>query len=421
MTDRDANTNGFSRREFLIRMAQTCTLILLGSCSPSLKPAATSAPELTLTPDPTTPPSPTPSPTFTSITATPAADDLDVKIGQLVLVGFRGLAVMSDSPIVQDIIQRHIGGVVLFDYDVPSSSPVRNIQSPQQLKALTASLQKFTAQQGAHTPLFIATDQEGGQVNRLKPEFGFPPSVSEQYLGTLNDPATTRRYAETTAQTLSQMGLNLNLAPVVDLNTNPTNPIIGQLERSFSADPTIVTNNSLEVIKAHSESGVLTTLKHFPGHGSSTADSHLGFVDVTNTWSQVELEPYRRIIAAGMCDAVMTAHIFNAHLDPDLPATLSQRIITGILREQLHYDGVVMSDDMQMKAISDYYGFDNAIQLAINAGVDIITIANTVVYDDQAATKTVAAIKRAVQDGKISRDRIEQSYQRIMKLKARVK
>ncbi len=117
----------------------------------------------------------------------------------------------------------------------------------------------------------------------------------------------------------------------------------------------------------------------------------------------------------------MTAHIFNAHLDPDLPATLSQRIITGILREQLHYDGVVMSDDMQMKAISDYYGFDNAIQLSINAGVDIITIANTVVYDDQAATKTVAAIKRAVQDGKISEARIEQAYQRIQKLKARVK
>lgn len=342
-------------------------------------------------------------------------ENLDAKIAQMVMIGFRGLALSDDNPIVRDIRERQIGGVFLFDYDVALDSPTRNIQSPQQLKALDASLQKLS-----HTPLLIGIDQEGGKVNRLKEKFGFPPSLSAQALGALDDLNKTRAQAQVTAKTLAQAGINLNLAPVVDLNANPTNPVIGKLERSFAADPQIVTKHALEVIKAHHAQHVLTALKHFPGHGSSRDDSHLGFVDVTSTWSPQELEPYASIIQARQADVIMTAHIFNARLDPNLPATLSKNILTGILREQLGYDGVIMSDDMQMQAITKYYGLETAIASAINAGVDILSFANNLVYEPESAARAITLIKSLVQQGKLNAARIEQSYERIMRLKRRL-
>jgi beta-N-acetylhexosaminidase len=337
--------------------------------------------------------------------------NLEVKIGQMLMVGFRGLAVDDDHPIVQDIQDRFLGGVVLFDYDVPSRTPVRNIESPAQVMELVAALQTISP-----LPMLVAIDQEGGQISRLKEEFGFPATVSAQYLGTRNDLALTHEHATAMAVTLAQLGINLNLAPGVDLNTNPNNPIIGRFERSFSADPDIVTNHALEVIKAHRQQGVLCTLKHFPGHGSSTGDSHLGLVDVTNTWTPTEPEPYDNIIKAGEADAIMTGHVFNAHLDPEYPATLSKPTITGILREKLNYDGVVISDDMQMGAIANDFGFETAVQASIEAGVDIIAIANNSVYEEDVVARTVALIKQLVQNGKISEVRIDESFQRIRRL-----
>jgi len=350
-----------------------------------------------------------------SETSTGQDVSLDVKIGQMLMVGFRGLKVSDDHPIVQDIRNRYLGSVVLFDYDVPTQTPVRNIESPAQVKALVEALQAVSS-----TPLLVAIDQEGGKIRRLKEKFGFPPTVSHQYLGTMNDLALTCEHATAIAETLAQLGINLNLAPVVDLNTNPDNPIIGQLERSFSADPDIVTNHALEFIRVHHEQRVLCTLKHFPGHGSSADDSHLGLVDVTNTWSPTELEPYANIIKAGEADAIMTAHVFNANLDPEYPATLSKPTITGILREELNYDGVVISDDMQMGAIANHYGFETAIQATIEAGVDIIAIANNSVYEEDIAARTVALIKQWIQDGKIGEARINESYQRIQWLKGKL-
>jgi beta-N-acetylhexosaminidase len=344
----------------------------------------------------------------------PPAADLDVKIGQMILAGFRDDKLKDKNPIVADIQERYLGGVVLFDYDVAWQKYKRNIKSPKQLQELDADLLAATPV----PPLLISVDQEGGRINRLKPAYGFPPSYSQEYLGTLNDLDFTRECAETTALTLKSADINLNLAPVVDLNVNPTNPIIGKYERSFSADPDIVTAHSLEVIKAHHEYGVLTTLKHFPGHGSSTGDSHQGFVDVTDTWSEIELEPFRNIIRDGMCDVVMTAHIFNAHLDPDYPATLSEPTITGILREQLGWDGVVITDDMGMGAITQYYGFEAAIERAVKAGADILAYANnSSVFDPTIPARAVAVIRRLVESGAISESRIDQSYRRIMRLK----
>jgi beta-N-acetylhexosaminidase len=340
---------------------------------------------------------------------------LQERIGQMLLVGFRGLTVDDQHPIVQDIRERSLGGVVLFSYDRPDGTPARNVASPAQLKALNATLQAAAA-----TPLLIAIDQEGGKISRLPEKKGFPPTVSAQALGSINDPAHTYAQELAMAETLAGLGVNLNLAPVVDLNSNPDNPIIGKLERSFSSDPAIVTSHALEFIRAHHERGVQCTLKHFPGHGSSADDSHLGVVDVTATWSRTELEPYAAIIKAGAADAIMTAHVFNAKLDPRYPATLSKPIITGILRGELGYDGVVLSDDMQMGAITQQYGFDTAIATAIEAGVDILTLANNVVYEAGIAARALGVIERLVRGGQVSEARIDESFQRIQRLKRRI-
>jgi beta-N-acetylhexosaminidase len=337
---------------------------------------------------------------------------LDAKIGQMLMVGFRGMEVGDDHFVAADIQERNLGGVVLLDYDVPSKSPERNIKSPAQVKALVASLQAR-----ADTPLLVAIDHEGGIVTRLKEVHGFPSTKSHQALGELDDLHVTREQATAMAQTLADLGINLNLAPVVDLNTNPDNPIIAKYERSYSADPDTVTRHAATFIEAHHAQGVSCTLKHFPGHGSSTGDTHEGWVDVTETWSRAELEPYAAIIEAGLADAVMTAQVFNAHLDAEHPATLSHSTIAGILREELDYDGVVISDDMQMRAIANHYGFETAVQKAIEAGVDILAFANNSVYEEDVATRAITHIKHLVEEGILSEERIDASYRRIRRLK----
>lgn len=348
-------------------------------------------------------------------TLTPEAS-LEVKIGQMLMVGFRGLTVDANHPIVEAVRDYHLGGVLLFDYDAINGVPRRNIESPQQVRALIESLQQFAA-----VPLLVGIDYEGGMVNRLKEEYGFPPTVTHEHLGRVNDPAVTYAHASQQAQTLASLGINLNLAPVVDLNTNPANPVIGKYERSFSDDADTVITHAVEFIRAHHDQGVVCSLKHFPGHGSSTADSHLGFTDVTDTWSRYELKPFASIIQAGMADTIMTAHVFNANLDARYPATLSHNIITGVLRGQLGYDGVVFSDDIQMRAITNHYGFDVAVQRAIEAGVDIITFGNNAkVFEEHVTKRAVALITRLVQEGVISAERIDESYQRIVRLKRRI-
>jgi beta-N-acetylhexosaminidase len=344
-----------------------------------------------------------------------ALADPDVMIGQMVMTGFRGLDVQSGSPVVRDIAERHVGAVVLFDYDASQDIPVMNVDSPEQLRALDDALQSYAA-----IPLLIGIDQEGGTVNRLKEERGFPPSRSANELGMLNDLSRTREYAEWTAGALARAGISINFAPVVDLNLNPDNPIIGRRFRSYSADPDIVTAHAIEVIRAHHRYGVLTTLKHFPGHGSSAHDTHLQFVDVTSSWRGTELDPYRTIISEGMCDSVMTAHVFHGGLDPDFPATLSKKIITGILREQIGFDGVVISDDMQMRAISSNFGLETAVYRAIEAGVDILSFGNNMMNEPMIVERAIGIIKTLLRQGDLTQDRIEESYGRVIALKKRL-
>jgi beta-N-acetylhexosaminidase len=328
----------------------------------------------------------------------------------MLMVGFRGPRLESADPITASLSSGRLGNVVLFDTNIAGGP-----QSGAQLSALDQQLQSLAARR-----LLIAADEEGGLVARLRPATGFPATVSAAYLGQLNDPQQTHDYAAELAGTLAGVGINLNLAPVVDLNLNPANPVIGGLGRSFSANPDVVTQQALAFIAAHHERGVLCTLKHFPGHGSSRADSHLGFVDVTDLWVEAELQPFARIVAAGQADAIMTAHIFNSRLDPNYPATLSRATITGVLRQQLGYDGVVLTDDMQMGAISQRYGFEQAIELAINAGADVISIANNTAFNAGAAEQAFDVILAAIEAGRVPEERIHESFRRISRLKAKL-
>ena len=347
-----------------------------------------------------------------------AKEDVELKrqIAQMLMIGFRGMELKPDMPIYDDITELGIGGIILFDYDVPSKSAKRNITSHRQLKKLIADLQS-----AAPLKLLMAIDQEGGKVNRLKVKYGFPPTVSAQYLGTINNADTTEKYAAATAKTLSDLGFNLNFAPAVDLNVNPACPIIGKLERSFSADVDVVVQHASIWLNKQQKRGVQGCIKHFPGHGSSTADTHHGIADVTNSWTTQELAPFRQLIAAGKVDVVMTSHVYNAHLDEEYPATMSKKIITGILREQLGFIGVVVTDDLAMGAMVDHYAFDEILLKAIDAGADVLCLSNNgKTYDDRLARKAVDIIYKAVKEGKISAERINASYNRIMAMKARM-
>jgi len=341
---------------------------------------------------------------------------LEAKIGQMLLVGFRGQAVDEQHFIVEAIRNHNLGGVILFDRDVVTGQRGRNIASPEQLTALIADLQRL-----ATVPLLVAVDQEGGKVARMQPRDGFPPSRSHWWLGQQDDLQLTFVKSSRMATALKQAGVGINLAPVVDLCRNPENPVIARLERCFSADPEQVTQQARSFISAHRQLGVLTALKHFPGHGSSREDSHLGLVDVSQSWSATELVPYRHLIAAGLVDAVLTAHVYNARLDENYPATLSEKTITGVLRKQLGFDGVVISDDLQMQAIVDQFGLEMAVGGALNAGVDILLFGNNLSYDEQLVPKLVAIIQRLVKTGAVTEARIDESYRRIMQLKGKVK
>ena len=229
----------------------------------------------------------------------------------------------------------------------------------------------------------------------------------------------TQSLAGASARQLSNLGINWNLAPVVDVNVFPESPAIGYWERSFSDDPDAVAEHAAAFARAHHGEGVVSTLKHFPGHGSAVGDTHLGVTDVTDSFIRDgELAPYRTLIDNGYDDVVMTAHVVNRHLDPSArPATLSRPIITELLRGELDFDGVILSDDMQMGAILEEYRLEAAAIEAIKAGVDVILIANQNTYDIDHVRRIKAAIIEAVEKGEISRQRIDESVERILALK----
>ncbi len=336
-------------------------------------------------------------------------DSLDIKIGQMILIGFPKAQV--DPQVLREISEGKAGAIIIFEKNIPPKN------SFAELKRII-----WTYQKAAPIPLFVSIDQEGGRVNRLKDKYGFPRSITAQAMGKSNSLDSVRFYAEATASTLAGLGINVNFAPVVDLAANPTNPVIVRSGRAFSNNEDSVALLAKEFIIQHRRYNVLTALKHFPGHGSSIADTHLGIADVTNTWTDRELAPYKSLISEGYADAVMSAHIVNKKLDSKaLPGTLSNEILTGILRKQLGFNGLVFSDDMQMHAITKHYGLEEAIRLAINAGIDIMTFSNNIVgSEERTVDKVHSIIKKLVASGAISEERINESYGRIMAAKKRI-
>lgn len=347
---------------------------------------------------------------FASLTShAQTVDSLDIKIGQMILIGFPGAQV--DTAVLREVRQGKVGSIIIFEKNIPAQN------SFVALKKII-----WTYQHAAPIPIFIGIDQEGGKVNRLKSKYGFPSSITAAAMGKANSLDSVRFYAESTASTLAGLGININFGPVVDLASNPNNPIIAKHGRAFSANEDSVTLLAKEFIKEHRKMGVLTSVKHFPGHGSSRDDTHLGVADVTNTWEARELKPYQTLIDSGYVDAVMTSHIVNKKLDPaGNPGTLSAAILTGILRTKMKFNGVIFTDDMQMHAITENFGLEQSIKMAINGGVDIMTFSNNISGSEQRTVDKVHSIIRNLVDrGEINKSRIDESFKRIMKLKARL-
>ncbi len=346
--------------------------------------------------------------TALTLSAEAQQDSLGIKIGQMIEIGFPKAEV--DPLVLEEVRQGKVGAVIIFEKNIPATNSFNG------LKKIT-----WTYQNAAPIPLLISIDQEGGRVNRLKPKYGFPSSITAEAMGK-SKLDSVRFYSESTAATLAGLGININFAPVVDLAINRDNPIIAKVGRAFSANEDSVAMMAKEVVKAHRKYGVLTALKHFPGHGSSKDDTHKGLTDVTTTWQDRELKPYKDLIDSGYVDGVMTSHIVHRTLEPDgHPGTLSDDILTGILRNKLHFDGVVFSDDMQMHAITKHYSLEEAIRMAINAGVDIMTFSNNIAGSDARTSDKVHSIIRAmVERGEIKPERIDQSFRRIMRMKSKL-
>jgi beta-N-acetylhexosaminidase len=334
-------------------------------------------------------------------------DSLDFKIGQMIMIGVPGTDV--DTAVLREIRTGKVGSIIFFEKNVPK------INSYTGLKKIA-----WTYQKAAPVPLLIGIDQEGGKVNRLKEKYGFPRSITAAAMGKSKTLDSVRFYAQSTASNLAGLGININFAPVIDVAVNPDNPVIVKYERSFSASEDSVVLMAKEYIKEHRKVGVITVLKHFPGHGSSSKDTHADIADVTTTWSPKELQPYRDLIDSGYADAVMTAHIVNKVLDRNAyPGTLSNKIIDSLLRKTLGFHGVVFSDDMQMFAIAKQYGLDEAIRLSINAGLDILCFSNNIQgTESRTVDKVLGIIRNFVNTGVIKQERIDQSYHRIKKLKS---
>ncbi len=333
---------------------------------------------------------------------------MEEQVGRMLIVGFRGTDIHDGDPLSDDLRSGRIGGVVLFDRDVQIADSDRNISNPKQVRRLIDGLKSRSRH-----PMLVGVDQEGGRVSRLNPRHGFPETVSQQYLGERNDPSLTNRYGESSANLLSELGFNLNFSPCVDLNIDPDGPAIGRFGRSFSADPEITVRHARIVLESLRKHGILPVLKHFPGHGSAGGDTHLGLVDVSASWSETELIPFHRLIAEADPPMIMTAHVFNRHLDPDFPATLSARIVTDLLRKKMGFKGVVVTDDLDMKAVSNRFGLEKTVELAVSAGVDILMFGNNLRYDPGIAERVVGIILGLLDRGRISPDRIRESIRRI--------
>lgn len=336
------------------------------------------------------------------------------QIGQMLIMGFEGAELTATHPLRQCFAEDSLGGLIFFDRPLHDKSASKNLIHRQQIKRLIQEINSLQCPKSL--PLFMAIDYEGGQVNRLRSIEGCMETLPPREWIDFSEEALVQ-YVDNMAITLKDLGFNLNFAPVLDLDLVSDAGVIGALGRSFSSNPSLVVHYALAMVKAFSQQGIVSCYKHFPGHGSARKDSHLDAVDVTQTFLQDELEPYRLLIEKpALKSMIMTAHVINRQLDEKgLPATLSYPILTGLLRNKLGFKGIIISDDMQMQAISHHYSFEESIELTINAGADMMIFGNQ--WGVVTATKVIDTIENLVHSNRVSATRIMQSYQRIADLK----
>lgn len=317
--------------------------------------------------------------------------------GRMICVGFEGVAVPES---LRELIERGVSAVILF---------ARNVQAPVQVRELTREIKAL-----ATRPIMICIDQEGGRVQRLRgPGFSDTPSMRE--LGRSADPAAAQEVGTRLGQELRALGIDMNLAPVLDVDSNPANPVIG--ERSFGSNPKLVATLGVAFAQGLQTGGVAACGKHFPGHGDTHLDSHTHLprlrLDLARL-EQVELPPFNAAIHAKI-PAIMAAHVVFEAIDPSAPATMSAPVIRGLLRERLGFDGVVISDDLEMKAIIDHFGIEEAVTRGAAAGIDLFSICHTPDLQHRA----IDALSRAVENGDLSRESLWQSNRRFDALLAR--
>jgi beta-N-acetylhexosaminidase len=328
------------------------------------------------------------------------------KVGQLLGVGFDG----ADLPArYQELLESGtVGNLILFR---------RNIVSPRQVSALTQAIQDAARRSRAGHSAAIMVDQEGGTVVRMPESTGFTHFPGARALGAAGSETLTYRAARVTGAELRAVGVNWNLAPVLDVNNNPANPVIGV--RSFGSDPEQVSSHALAAIRGYQDAGLATSGKHFPGHGDTHTDSHYDLPLIAHRRERldaVELVSFRRAIAAGV-DAILTAHVYFPALEPQdgIPATLSEAVLTGLLRRELGFDGVISTDCLEMDAIRRRFTPEETALRALEAGVDLLLISHTL--EVQMAMQ--GAILSAVRSGRLAEARLDESVARILRLKER--
>jgi len=341
------------------------------------------------------------------------AATIEEMAGQMIVVGFQGDSV--DDPAIKalrdDLAAGRLGGVMYLKTNVKS------------LDAVASMNEAFRASSAALLP-FITLDQEGGAVERLTKDVGFTEIPNAAAIAKANTPEQAEAIYSTMAASIAELGFTVNFGPVADINVNPNNQIIAKFGRAFGTDAETVATYDQAFIDAHHKAGLLTALKHFPGHGSSTADSHEGFVDITDTWTDQELDPYRKLIARDYADFVMVGHLYHAgYADKgtQTPSSLSRQWISGVLRETLGFKGVIISDDLEMGAIREHYDLHDTVTMAVRAGMDVLLFSNTAKYHAGLGKEILDIL---VTEAKADPDfaaMVEASYDRIVALKARIR
>jgi len=347
-----------------------------------------------------------------SLSSPVAAATLEEMAGQMIVIGFEGDSVDAAgvASVADELAAGRLGGVMYLKKNVASLASVREMNA--MFRAISPGL-----------PPFITLDQEGGAVERLTRDVGFKEIPNAASIAASHSPLVAEDIYGEMAKGIAAEGFSVNFGPVADLNTNPNNQIIARFGRAFSEEAETVIAYDEAFIKAHHVAGLITALKHFPGHGSSTADSHEGFVDITRTWDEAELEPYRALIGEGIVDMVMVGHLYHADYaddDGETPSSLSPRWIDGVLRDELGFDGVVISDDLEMGAIRQHFTLEETVTKAVRAGMDVLLFSNTAKYRPGLSQEILDILLAEAEADPDFAARIAQSYERIVALKSRI-